>query len=85
MSVSEGETVYTNLLIIAAGAFLYTLFILVVWKGSAKRSRAMQVSPETMEINFALREGHTIVGVIDTAEGMCFIIGNDVRNEKSYE
>ena len=38
-----------------------------------------------MEINFALREGHTVVGVIDTAEGMCFIIGNDVRNEKSHE
>ena len=76
---------YTNLLIIAAGAFLYTLFILVVWKGSAKRSRAMQVSPENMEINFARREGHTVVGVIERAEGMCFIIGNDVRNEKSYE
>ena len=75
----------TNLLMTAAGAFFSTLRILVAWKGSGQRSRAMQVSPETMEINFALREGHTIVGVIDTAEGMCFIIGNDVRNEKSYE
>ena len=75
----------THLLIIAAGAFLYTLLLVVSWKGHVQRIGAMQVSPEHMEINFALREGHTVIGVIDTAEGMCFIIGNDVRNEKSYE
>ena len=62
-----------------------TVLLLVSFKGSTQRSGAMYVSPEYMEINFALREGYTIVAVIETAEGMCFVTGSDVRNEKSYE
>ena len=45
----------------------------------------MHVSSEYMEMHCALREGQTVVGVIDTAEGLCFLIGNDVRHEKRHE
>jgi hypothetical protein len=37
------------------------------------------------EIDFALREGQTIVGVMDTKNAMRFYIGNDVMDEKRYE
>jgi hypothetical protein len=34
------------------------------------------------EVRLALQEGQTIVGVEETAQGMAFAIGNDVRDEK---
>jgi hypothetical protein len=37
------------------------------------------------QINFALKEGQTIVGVRDTTTAMCFYIGTDVMDEKNYE
>jgi hypothetical protein len=45
----------------------------------------VHISSEVAEIPFALREGHTIVGVMDTKKTMRFYIGNDVRDEKTYE
>ena len=39
----------------------------------------------TMVFKLGLREGHTIVGVMDTKKAMRFYIGNDVMDEKTYE
>jgi len=76
----------TNFLISVASVLGSLILLLrVSWKGSAQRIGAMHVRPEHSEINFALPEGHTVVGVIDTKKGMYFVIGNEVRNEKSYE
>ena len=36
------------------------------------------------EVNFALKEGQTILGVIDKIKAMCFYIGNET-NSKDYE
>ena len=38
-----------------------------------------------MDINFSLEEGYTIIGVMDMKKTMSFYIGNDTRDEKSYE
>jgi len=62
-----------------------TLLILVASKCTAQRSTAIQISPEIAEINFALQEGQTIVGVMDTKKAMRFYIGNDLMDEKTYE
>ena len=39
---------------------------------------------QSNEINFALKEDQTILGVIDTVKAMCFYIGNET-DEKDYE
>lgn len=76
----------TNVLLPAVIAFLYTVMVLwISFKCTIQRSRAMQMSDESMEIDFALREGHTVVGVIDSKKGMCFVISNNVGEEKNYE
>jgi hypothetical protein len=54
-------------------------------KWTAQRSKAVHIGSEIAEINFALREGHTIVGVMDTSKAMRFYIGNDVMDEQTYE
>ena len=75
----------TNVLLPAGIGVFYALLILVSWKVTAQKSKAIQISSELVEINFALREGHTIVGVMDTKKAMRFYIGNDVTDEKKYE
>ncbi len=40
---------------------------------------------ERADINFALKEGHTIVGVMDHTRAMRFYIGSDLMDEKTYE
>ena len=76
----------TSLLLPAGIGVYYALFILLVsWNVTAQESKAIQISSESAEINFALREGHTIVGVMDTKNAMRFYIGNDVMDEKTYE
>ena len=50
-----------------------------------QKSKAIQIGSEVAEIPFALREGHTIVGVMDTKNAMRFYIGNDVLDEQKYE
>jgi hypothetical protein len=37
------------------------------------------------EVRLALKAGQTIVGVVDTAQGLAFAIGDDVRDEKYYD
>ena len=79
----------TSVLLPAGIGVFYTLLILVSilvsLKLTAQRSTAIQISPEIAEINFALQEGQTIVGVMDTKNAMRFYIGNDVMDEQKYE
>jgi hypothetical protein len=75
----------TSLCIPAGVGVFYTLLVLVSWKLTAQRSKAVHIGSEIAEINFALREGHTIVGVMDTKNAMRFYIGNDVLDEQKYE
>lgn len=74
-----------SLLLPAGIGVFYTLLILVVVQYKGQRSHAVYISPEIVEIHFALKEGHTIVGVMDTKKAMCFYIGTDVRDEQTYE
>jgi hypothetical protein len=75
----------TSLLLPAGIGVFYTLLILVSLKWTAQKSKAVHIGSEIAEINFALREGHTIVGVMDTKKAMRFYIGNDVMDEQKYE
>ena len=75
----------TSVLLPAGIGVFYALLILVSLRLTAQRSKAVQIGSEIAEINFALREGHTIVGVMDTKNAMCFYIGNDVMDEQTYE
>jgi hypothetical protein len=74
-----------SLLLPAGIGVFYALLILVVVKYHVQRSHAVHISSEMAEIDFALKEGHTIVGVMDTKKAMRFYIGNDVMDEKTYE
>jgi hypothetical protein len=75
----------TSLLLPAGIGVFYTLLVLVSLKWNAQRSTAVHIGSAIAEINFALREGHTIVGVMDTKKAMRFYIGNDVMDEQTYE
>jgi hypothetical protein len=75
----------TSVLLPAGIGVFYALLILVSLKLTAQRSKAIQISSEIAEINFALKEGQTIVGVMDTSKAMRFYIGNDVMDEQKYE
>src|SRR5215831_7241753 len=75
----------TSVLLPAGIGVFYTLLILVSWKLTALKSTAVRIGSEIVEIPFALQEGHTIVGVMDTKQAMRFYIGNDVMDEKTYE
>ena len=75
----------TSLCIPAGVGVFYTLLILVSSKLTAQKSKAIHIGSEIAEINFALQEGHTIVGVMDTKNVMRFYIGNDVLDEQTYE
>jgi len=75
----------TSVLLPAGIGVFYTLLILVSWKWTAQRSTAVHIGSAIAEIPFALREGQTIVGVMDTRKAMRFSIGNDVMDEQRYE
>ena len=75
----------TSVLLPASIGVFYALLILVSLKLTAQKSKAVRIGSEIAEINFALREGHTIVGVMDTKKVMRFYIGNDVLDEQTYE
>ena len=74
----------TFLLSAAIGLF-YTLLILDSWKRDGQKSKAVQINPKIVEIDLALREGYTIIGVLDMKNTMNFYIGNNLLDEKSYE
>jgi len=84
--------VATALLAFVYLATLYLIMVLVmVHRG------ALQVDPlqgrrhgghratQGQESTFILKDGHTILGVGETTQGMRFYIGNDVMDEQTYE
>ena len=75
----------TSVLLTASIGVFYALLILVSLKLTAQKSKAVRIGSEIAEINFALKEEHTIVGVMDTKKAMRFYISNDVIDEKTYE
>jgi hypothetical protein len=42
----------------------------------------LRKAPQHEEEHIGLKEGQTIVGVLETTNTLCFYIGNDVRDEK---
>lgn len=73
-------------------AVIYTVIVLVTYTPIAylcgkywRRTNVRHTSMQPGQINFALKEGQTIVGVRDTTTAMCFYIGTDVMDEKNYE
>jgi hypothetical protein len=51
---------------------LYLVAMLVMWR--SLRVQRIEDTPNT-EVPFALQEGQTIIGVMDTTDIMCFCIG----------
>ena len=49
-----------------------------------RQTKIMHKSVQPAQSNFALKEGQTLIGVIDTTKVMCFYIDDD-RREKPYE
>ena len=60
---------------------LYGAAMAMFWYGIARQKPAARL--ETAG-RLALHEGQTIVGVEETAQGLAFALGNDVRDEQSY-
>jgi hypothetical protein len=61
---------------------LYCVAMVVMWYtlwGHKTERPPMRIVP------FALPEGYTILGVMDTPKIVCFCIGQDVVEEKEYE
>jgi hypothetical protein len=71
--------VFVAILLITPPPFFSRMGLSQRYKGVLGKSR------QSEEINFALKEGETLVGVMDTTRAMCFHIGNDVRESKDYE
>jgi len=83
--LQKENLVDTSVFVPAGVGLFYALLLLVSLKLTAQKSQAIHISAEMAEINFALREGHTIVGVMDTKRAMRFYIGTDVMDQKSHE
>ena len=65
--------------------FLVTLFCAAML-GMWCTLGAYEIEPSPMRrVPFTLKEGDTILGVMDTPEIVCFCIGQDVVEEKEYE
>jgi hypothetical protein len=81
-----------NIVALAFIAAIYTAIVLATRNPIAylsgkhwRRTNVIHKSTLPAQINFALKEGQTIVGVIDTPKTICFYIGADVMDEKNYE
>jgi len=81
-----------NVCALAFIAAIYTVIVLVTCHPIAylfgkhwRRIHVMHKSTQPAQIHFALKEGQTIVGVMDTTKTICFYIGADVMDEKNYE
>jgi hypothetical protein len=65
--------------------FLVTLFCAAML-GMWCTLGGYEIEPSPMRrVPFTLKEGDTILGVMDTPEIVCFCIGQDVAEEKEYE
>jgi len=61
---------------------LYVAAMVMFWHGVS--GQQPEACVET-EVRLALKAGQTIVGVVDTAQGLAFAIGDEVRDEKYYD
>ena len=61
-----------DVLLIGCLLSLYLVAMVIFWHGLRGHKQA---EPLRMEGRFTLREGQTILGVMDTPEMMCFCIG----------
>ena len=73
-------------------AAVYTVIVLVLyaplaslWDTYRRRPKVMHQSVQPAPSNFALKEGQTLVGVIDTTKVICFYIDHERREEKPYD
>jgi hypothetical protein len=72
-------------------AALYLSIVCVTWPRSAPqgggtaqgRRNVVYTSPQGAERHGALTQRETIVGVEDTARGMCFFIGTVMKDERN--
>ena len=60
---------------------LYMVAMVMFWHGIAGQPPAARVETD---VRLALQAGQTIVGVVETAQGLAFAIGDEVRDEQ-YE
>jgi hypothetical protein len=58
---------------------LYVAAMVMLWQGIT--GQAPEAGLETAE-RLVLKEGQTIVGVVETAQGLAFALGDSVRDEK---
>ena len=63
---------YPGGLLIVSLLALYLSVMLIFWHGHRGHKRAKLLG---IEVPFALQEGQTILGVMDTTERTCFCIG----------
>ena len=61
---------------------LYVAAMVMFWYGIAGQKLAVRLDTAG---RLTLKEGQTIVGVVETAQGMALAIGDDVREEKYYD
>ena len=73
-------------------AVTYTLVVLVTGNPLVslygkywRRIKVRHTSMQPAQIDFALKEGQTIVGVRDTTKAICFYIDTDRMDKQSYE
>ena len=71
-----------GLLLIACLLTWYLVAMLMFWRGLRGHQKA---EPLRMEGRFTLREGQTILGVMDTSEMMCFCIGQSEEHVHQEE
>jgi len=60
---------------------LYVVAMVMFWHGIARQPPAARVETD---VRLALKAGQTIVGAVETAQGLAFAIGEYVRDEQ-YE
>jgi hypothetical protein len=77
---------------LACLATIYTMMVLLPYNfptylldPSRRRPKVMHKSVQPTQSHFALKEGQTLIGVIDTTKVMCFYIDHERRDEKPYD
>ena len=73
---------HPSVLLIVCLLALYVVAMVMFWHGRAGQPPVARV--ETAG-RLALPAGQTIVGVVETAQGLAFAIGAYVRDEKYYD
>ena len=61
---------------------LYAVAMVMFWHGIAGQPPTARLETD---VRLALKAGQTIVGAVETAQGLVFAIGDDVRDEKYEE